>query len=79
MAKENEMEKPVDLSREREVRKALGFAAKALDIASDHGLTNVQVYPPDYWELPAYDEDPEDGWCATNVLADKLRDIAVLV
>lgn len=73
------MRKPEDLSRSTELRKALEIAADALDIAADWNITNVQVHPPVHWQLPAYDENPEDGWVSTRALAEKLRETIGLV
>jgi hypothetical protein len=59
-----------------EVLQALRLAADALEIAADWNLDNVQINPPSEWELGAMGEDPADGWCSTNQLARKLREIA---
>ena len=59
-----------------EVRVALLIAAKALDIAADWNLDEVQVNPPPEWQLEARGEDPAEGWCSTRELAEKLRELA---
>lgn len=59
-----------------EIRTALLIAADALDIAAAWNVTEVQVNPPKEWNLNAYSEDTEDGWCATRQLARKLRELA---
>lgn len=61
---------------EEEYKRALLVAADALDIASDWNVDNVQCYPPQEWGLPAYGEEPEDGWCSTRALAELLRNLA---
>lgn len=58
-----------------EMKKALQIAADALSIANDWNLYDVQVSPPKEWGLYAEDEDAEDGWCSTQALANKLREI----
>lgn len=63
------------LDKLTEVKGVLSVAAKALDIASGLGVDEVQVNPPTEWELEAYTEDPDDGWCSTSDLADKLRSL----
>ena len=65
------------MSDPTEIRHALEIAAKALDIASDWGLPEIQIHPPKEWKLEAADaESARDGWCTTNALADKLRELA---
>jgi len=75
IAKFNEREAKFH-EREAELRKALKLAAVALIIADDCGLPNVQVDPPQEWQLEAAGEDPADGWCSTSALATKLRELA---
>lgn len=58
-----------------EAAKALELAAKALDIADDCNLVDVQINPPKEWGLVAYSGDAADGWCSTRQLARKLREI----
>lgn len=36
----------------------------------------LSLDPPSEWELDAYRESPEDGWCSTRALARKLQEIA---
>lgn len=62
-----------------ELRKAFEIAADALDIAADSNLTNVQVDPPEHWQLPAFGEETSDGWCSTRMLAEKLRELIGLL
>lgn len=61
---------------EAEYKKALEIAAVALSIAADCHVYTVKCYPPKGWELPAYGEDPADGWCSTIALAEFLRNLA---
>lgn len=58
------------------LKEALKIAADALSIASDWNVNQVQVNPPKEWNLDGGDEDPEDGWCSTYELANKLRQLA---
>lgn len=55
------------------LKQALKIAADALSIAADWNVNQVQVNPPKEWNLSGGNEDPEDGWCSTNALAQKLR------
>lgn len=59
-----------------EITTALNLAADALDIAADWHIPNVQVHPPKEWGLQAFGESVDDGWCATRLLAGKLRELA---
>lgn len=59
-----------------DLKEALILAAKALNIASEWHVENVQVNPPEEWCLPANGEDPKEGWCGTHALAKKLNQIA---
>lgn len=61
--------------KKTELRKAFEIAADALDIAADWSVTNVQVNPPEHWQLPAFGEETSDGWCSTRMLAEKLREL----
>lgn len=54
------------------LKEALIFAAQALVIASEWHVENVQVYPPQEWNLPANGEDQKNGWCSTIELSYKL-------
>ena len=63
-------------ARVEELSKALTVAADALDIASDWHVGEVQVDPPKEWKLDAISEDPDEGWCSTSALAQKLRELA---
>lgn len=56
-----------------ELKKALAIASKALSIAADWNVSDVQVHPPKEWDLEAYNENPEDGWCSTRELSRKLK------
>lgn len=56
-----------------ELKKALAIASKALSIAADWNINDVQVHPPKEWDLEAYNENPEDGWCSTRELSRKLK------
>lgn len=56
-----------------ELKKALVIASKALSIAADWNVSDVQVHPPKEWDLEAYNENPEDGWCSTRELSRKLK------
>jgi hypothetical protein len=58
-----------------EAREALRVAAKALAIASDWHLEDVQVDPPSAWKLEAYGEEASEGWCSVAALARKLREL----
>lgn len=51
----------------------LRVVADALDIAADWHVPEVQCNPPREWGLESYDEDAEDGWCATRELARHVR------
>ena len=66
------------MEAESEYKQALAIAADALDIAADWDVDNVQCNPPKEWRLPAYGEDPEDGWCSTSALAELLRNLVAL-
>jgi hypothetical protein len=57
---------------EEKVKQALMVAADALEIAEDY-LPEVQVNPPEEWNLEAVDEDHNEGWCSTYELAQFLR------
>jgi len=57
-------------------KQLLLWAAMALEIASDWGLSDVQVHPPKEWGLLSDQEDAEDGWCSTSELARKMREVA---
>jgi hypothetical protein len=59
-----------------EIKRALLIAADALEIAADWNLPAVQVEPPREWGLAGGGEDVADGWCSTQALADKLRELA---
>jgi len=59
-----------------ELKQALRIAALAIEIASDWGVPNVQVYPPKEWGLYAFGEDVNDGWCSTAHLAEKLEELS---
>lgn len=56
-----------------QLKQALKVAAKALSIAADWSVNEVQVYPPKEWNLEAYNEDPEQGWCSIRQLSQKLN------
>lgn len=58
------------------LRAALRIAADALEIADDWDFHAVQVNPPPEWKLPGGGENAADGWCSTQALADKLREMA---
>jgi len=60
----------------KELQEALLVAARALRIAADHGLVNVQVNPPRKWHLEAYGEEVSEGWCSVDELAEKLEILA---
>ena len=47
-----------------QLKKALAVASAALNIAADWNVNEVQVHPPKEWDLDAYNENPEDGWCS---------------
>jgi len=64
------------MATKEEMRVALRVAAEALDIAEDWHVEEVQCHPPKEWELEAYSEPAEEGWCSTTALASKLREIA---
>lgn len=66
-----------NMRTEAEYKRALMVAADALDIAADWNVENVQVDPPKDWHLPAYGEDPDDGWCSTRALAQMLRNLCL--
>ena len=59
-----------------ELRAALVLAAKALNIASEWHVENVQINPPAEWCLTANGENTQEGWCSTNSLAKKLNQLA---
>lgn len=59
-----------------QLKQALLLAAEALFIASDWNVNQVQINPPKEWDLDGGEEDPEDGWCSTDSLARKLRQLA---
>ena len=59
-----------------EIRQALLIASRALDIAADNGVRNVQCHPLGSWDLDAWGENTYEGWCATSELSDKLLEIA---
>lgn len=60
----------------KKLKEALKVAADALSIASDWNVNQVQVNPPKEWELDGGEEDPEDGWCSTSALAEKLEQLS---
>jgi hypothetical protein len=60
----------------KQLKEALRVAAKALSIASEWNLNQVQVHPPKEWDLDGGDEDPADGWCSVSALASKLKQLS---
>ena len=64
------------MCNEQKYKVALRVAADALEIASDWNVNNVQCNPPKEWCLPAYGEDPSEGWCSTTSLAEFLRNLS---
>jgi len=64
------------INQRNEAREALLVAARALYIAEDWHVEEVQCTPPREWELDSCDGDAEEGWCSTAALARKLREIA---
>jgi len=56
--------------------KALRVASDALEIAADWHVVDVQVWPPEAWNLPAYEEDAAEGWCSTQALSERLGKVA---
>lgn len=69
------IEEFVNMATVEEMKQALRIAADALSISNDWNLYDVQVNPPKEWGLYAEDEDADDGWCSTQALANKLREI----
>jgi len=67
----------INIDYDDECKKALITAAKALRIAADWHLPDVQADPPKEWNLPVCDEmnSAEDGWCSTDALAKKLEEL----
>lgn len=59
-----------------QLKEALMIASKALSIAADWNVSDVQVNPPKNWNLESYNEDPKNGWCSTRALSNKLRMLA---
>jgi hypothetical protein len=55
---------------------SLKVAVEGLSILADLNLSNVQVYPSKEWNLRAYGEDTNDGWCSTRELSIKLEQIS---
>jgi hypothetical protein len=49
--------------------KAIEVAARAIDIAAQQHLPDVQCNPPKEWNLDVSEEDPADGWCSTSSLS----------
>ena len=60
----------------KKLKEALNIAADALSIAADWNVNQVQVNPPKEWDLDGGEEDPEDGWCSTQSLSNKLKSLA---
>lgn len=60
----------------KKLKEALLLASKALSIAADWNVSDVQINPPKEWDLDSYNEDPEDGWCSTRELSRKLAQMA---
>ena len=58
------------------LRVALSVASRALDIAADWNVDEVQAHPPKGWNLEAFGEDPGEGWCSTRLLAKKLNEMS---
>lgn len=58
-----------------DIKEIMLLAAEALEIAGDHGIGDVQINPPPEWNLKAYEENKEDGWCNVKELATKLREL----
>ena len=63
----------------KELYMGLMIGAKALGIASDWGVGDVEVDPPKHWDLVAYEENEEDGWANVGAIEDKLKELAELV
>lgn len=60
-----------------DIKEVLILAAKALEIAADHGIGDVQINSPPEWNLKAYEENEGEGWCAASELAAKIRDLVM--
>ena len=65
-----------DAEKNQQLKQALLVAADALSIANNCNVNQVQVNPPKEWDLDGGEEDPEEGWCSTNSLVSKLRQLA---
>lgn len=64
------------LAESAEMREALLVASRAISIANDWNLYDVQVEPPARWGIECEQESEEDGWCRTRGLAKFLRELA---
>ncbi|MCP4990871.1 MAG: hypothetical protein GY928_33970 [Colwellia sp.] len=71
--------KQSNVSLLKDVQKALEVGAKALIIASDWNIPEVQVNPPKRWGLDSISEDKEDGWCGTYDLSKKLKELSMQI
>lgn len=64
------------LEENRQLKEALAVASAALFIVGDWHFPALQANPPAHWNLPGGGEDPADGWCSTDALANYLKQLA---
>lgn len=58
----------------KQLKQALKVAADALSIANNWNVSEMELELPSEWKLD--NEGLEEGWCSTNELSSKLRQLS---
>ena len=58
----------------KQLKQSLKVAADALSIANDWNVSEMELELPPEWNLD--NEGLEEGWCSTNELSRKLRQLS---